>query len=319
MEAKALLDKYKHLKMAEIIRYNPDVYCDVSTIPKWDVPGKIILGVALTGSFIDKRQNPNQPYTADEVLREAHECLEAGAPYLHFHVRDDQGRNIGDVETYKKIIGPIKEKYGRKVVIDGCPLFGKDFEEANAPVTENYFEIGIVNPVCTFVSENVRYLPPPTIKAQCEYFQALGKKVMVSVHDTASIDNIQRFLIRPGILKKPYFFTILSDLPGMFYMPHPRAMVEGFSLLVNRLKELDSDCQILVCASGRASVYLAALAIIMGLHLRVGTEDTVWRYPHRDEKVRSNLESFQTAKALCGLLGREIATADEIRELLKMN
>jgi uncharacterized protein (DUF849 family) len=318
MDAKELLEKYKDLKMAQVIRYNPDVYCDVSTIPKWDIPEKVILGVAVTGSFIDKRQNPHQPYTAEEVLREAKECIEAGATYLHFHVRDEEGRNIGDVESYKKIIGPIREKYGNKVFIDGCPLFGNNFEEANAPVTEDYFEVGIVNPVCTFVSENVRYLPPSTIKAQCEYFQALGKKVMVSVHDTASIDNIQRFLIRPGILKKPYYFAILSDLPGMFYMPNPRAMVEGFALLVNRLKELDPDCQIVVCASGRASSYLGALAIIMGLHLRVGTEDTVWRYPHRDEKVRSNLESFNTAKALCELLGRKIATADEVRKLLSI-
>jgi len=316
MDAKELLNKYKDLGMAEVIRYNPDVYCDVASIPRWDIPEKIILGVAVTGSFIDKRQNPDQPYTAEEVLREAEECISAGATYLHFHVRDKEGRNIGDVESYNKIVQPLRRKYGDKLLIDGCPLFGKDFEEANAPVTEDLFEVGIVNPVCTFVSDNIRYLPPPTIKAQCEYFQALGKKVMLSVHDTASIDNINRFLIRPGILKKPYFFVILSDLPGMFYMPNPRAMVEGFSLLVNRLKELDPDCQIMVCASGRASSYLAALAVIMGLHLRVGTEDTIWRYPHRDEKIKNNLQTFNTAKALCDVLGREIATADEIKGIL---
>ncbi len=318
MNAKDLMKKYGHLTMANIIRYDPEVYCDIAAIPQWDVPRKIILGVAVTGSFIDKRQNPNQPYTSGEILKEAIACVEAGATYLHFHVRDEEGRNIGSVEGYKKVIAPLREKYGRKVFIDGCPLFGKDFEEANAPVTENLFELGIVNPVCTFVGENVRYLPPPTIKAQCEYFNALGKKVMVSVHDTASIDNINRFLIRPGLLKKPYYFAILADLPGAFYMPNPRGMVEGLTLLVNRLKELDPDCQILVCSSGRASIYLATLAILMGLHARVGTEDSIWRYPHRDEKIRSNAESFRTAKALCDLLGREIASADEYREIIRV-
>lgn len=139
---------------------------------------------------------------------------------------------------------------------------------------------------------------------------------MVSVHDTASIDNINRFLIKPGLLKKPYFFAILADLPGMFYMPNPRAMVEGLTLLVNRLKELDSDCQIFVCCSGRASVYLATLSVLMGLHFRVGTEDTVWRYPHRNEKLQSNLQAFLTAKEICELLGREIATADDQRKIL---
>ena len=316
MKANKLLEKYRNLKMAEVVRYNPDVYCDVASIPQWDIPPKVILGVAVTGSFIDKRQNPNQPYTYDEILDEAIACIKAGATYLHFHVRDEEGRNIGDVNEYKKIIQPIRKKYGKKVFIDGCPLFGKDFEEANAPVTEGLFEIGIVNPVCTFVSDNVRWLPPPTIRAQCEYFEALGRKIMVSVHDTASIDNINRFLIKPGLLKKPYLFAILADLPGMFYMPNPRAMVEGLTLLVNRLKELDSECQILVCCSGRASVYLATLSVLMGLHFRVGTEDTVWRYPHRNEKLKSNLQAFQTAKAICELLGREIATADDQRKIL---
>lgn len=318
MKAKDVMKKYGNLKMAEIVRYDPEVYCDVSAIPKWDIPKKIVLGVAVTGSFIDKRQNPNQPYTSDEILKEAIACVEAGATYLHFHVRDDEGRNIGSVEGYEKVIQPLREKYENEIFIDGCPLFGKNFEEANAPVTEDLFELGIVNPVCTFVGENVRYLPPPTIKAQCEYFNALGKKVMVSVHDTASIDNINRFLIKPGLLKKPYYFAILADLPGMFYMPNPKAMVEGLTFLVNRLKELDPDCQILVCASGRASIYLATLAILMGLHVRVGTEDSIWRYPHRDEKIKSNAESFKKAKAICELLGREIATADEYRELIRI-
>lgn len=316
MKAKEVLEKYRDLKVVEVVRYDPNIYCDVSSIPKWDIPNKVVLGVAVTGSFIDKSQNPRQPYAPEEILKEAIACIEAGATYLHFHVRDEKGGNTGDVEKYKKIVKPIREKYGDKVFIDGCPVFGRNFEEACAPVTEGLFEIGIVNPVCTFVSENVRWLTPPAIRAQCEYFQALGKKVMVSVHDTASIDNIKRFLIKPGLLKKPYYFCILPDLPGAFYIPNPRAMVEGITLLVNRLKELDPDCQILVCSSGRASIYLGTLAILMGLHLRVGTEDTLWRYPHRDEKLESNLQAFQSAKALCEILGRDIATADEYRRLV---
>lgn len=316
MKASEILKKYRDLKVVEVVRYDPDVYCDLVSVPRWDIPDKVILGVAITGSFIDKRQNPKQPYTPEEILNESIACIEAGATYLHFHVRDEKGGNIGDVERYRKIVKPIREKYGDKVLIDGCPVFGKNFEEACAPVTEGLFEVGIVNPVCTFVSENVRWLTPPAIRAQCEYFQALGKKVMVSVHDTASIDNIKRFLIKPGLLKRPYFFCILPDLPGAFYIPNPRAMVEGLALLVNRLKELDPDCQILVCSSGRASIYIGTLAILMGLHLRVGTEDTVWRYPHRDEKLESNLQAFLSAKALCELLGRQIASADEYRRMI---
>jgi len=53
----------------------------------------------------------------------------------------------------------------------------------------------------------------------------------------------------------------------------------------------------------------------MGLHIRVGTEDTVWRYPFGDEKLKSNVQAFQTAKTICELLGREIADAEDQRQL----
>ena len=316
MNAKELLEKYKDIKVAEVVRYNPKTFCDVSSIPKWDIPGKIILGAAVCGAFIDKRQNPIQPYTAEEILSEAIECVEAGATYVHFHVRDENGGNIGDIESYKKVIFPLRNKYGMKVMIDGCPVFGKNFEECSSPLTEDLFEVGIVNPVCTFVGENVRWLTPQAIVAQCEYFQSLGKKVMVSIHDTASIDNVKRFLIRPGILKKPYFFTILPDLPGWGYMPNPMGMCELLLLIINRLKELDNECQIMVCTSGRASTYLGTLAILLGLHVRTGTEDTIWKYPHKDIKIESNIGVFKQMYELCNLLGREIATADECRKIL---
>lgn len=316
MDANEMLKKYENFEMYQKITYDPNVFCDVASMLPWDVPKKIAIGVAFTGSFIDKRQNPNQPYTVTEILEQAYACIEAGATSLHFHVRDKNGANIGDVEEYRKIIDPIRKKYGDKVIIDGCPVFGSTFKDACAPVTAGLFEVGIVNPVCTFVSDNVRWLPPPSIRAQCEYFQALGKKVLCSVHDTASIGNIERFLIRPGILKKPYYFGILVDLPGMAYTPHPKALIEHVILIVNRLKELDPDCRMNIACAGRASLFAVTLGIMLGLDVRVGTEDTVWRLPHKNEKWESNVQAFLHAKALCELLGREIADAKETREMI---
>jgi len=55
---------------------------------------------------------------------------------------------------------------------------------------------------------------------------------------------------------------------------------------------------------------------MMGLHIRVGTEDTYWRSPRSDDVVENNLEMFTTAKTIAQLLGREVATADEYRAAL---
>ena len=58
---------------------------------------------------------------------------------------------------------------------------------------------------------------------------------------------------------------------------------------------------------------MTTLATMLGLHIRVGTEDTYWRSPLSDDMVQGNVEMVQTASAIAELLGRKVATADEYR------
>ena len=71
-----------------------------------------------------------------------------------------------------------------------------------------------------------------------------------------------------------------------------------------------------VCAAGRASLYMTTLATMMGLHIRIGTEDTPWKYPNSDERLKDNLEMFNMARDIAGLLGRKPASANDYRELV---
>jgi 3-keto-5-aminohexanoate cleavage enzyme len=61
---------------------------------------------------------------------------------------------------------------------------------------------------------------------------------------------------------------------------------------------------------------MTTLATLMGLHVRVGTEDTYWRSPLSDDVVESNVEMVNTARTIAQLLGREVATADEYRSVI---
>jgi 3-keto-5-aminohexanoate cleavage enzyme len=61
---------------------------------------------------------------------------------------------------------------------------------------------------------------------------------------------------------------------------------------------------------------MTTLATMLGLHIRVGTEDTFWRAPHRDELISGNLEMFNTARTIAEHLGRGVATADEYRSAI---
>ena len=86
--------------------------------------------------------------------------------------------------------------------------------------------------------------------------------------------------------------------------------------IVDRIREIDETSFIQVCAAGRAGHYLATTAMMMGLHVRVGTEDTAYRFPHRDDLLDGNLEMVERAKVTAESLGRRLATAAEYREML---
>jgi 3-keto-5-aminohexanoate cleavage enzyme len=54
--------------------------------------------------------------------------------------------------------------------------------------------------------------------------------------------------------------------------------------------------------------------MIMGVHVRMGMEDSVWKYPHSDEMIKNNAETLQWAFQMAKLLGREVMTPNEYRE-----
>ena len=56
----------------------------------------------------------------------------------------------------------------------------------------------------------------------------------------------------------------------------------------------------------------------MGLHIRVGTDDRIWKYPNSDERFSSNLEMFDVAKEIATHHSSRPATANEMRQLYGM-
>jgi len=308
--------KYKDIPMTYWDTFG-EMVADLRTQAKWPIPETVVVSAAVVGAFIDKRQNPNHPISTEEILKESIECAEAGATSIHLHVRDPEtGRSVGDLPAYHAVVDPLKKKYGDKIVLDGCCVFGTTFEQVVAPITDGLFEVSPVNPVAGFIGDTVRYVPPKLMQASAEYFQEKGVKVQVSVHDTGSISNAKRWLLDTGIVQKPYFWIILPALPGILFMENPKGMVEAMMMVVNRLLEIDENCTIMVCNAGRASVYIATWALMMGFHVRVGMEDTIWKYPHMDEKMSSNADSVRAIIQIANLLGRRVATADEYRKLI---
>ena len=71
-----------------------------------------------------------------------------------------------------------------------------------------------------------------------------------------------------------------------------------------------------VAGVGRHQFQMAALAIVMGGHVRVGFEDNV--YIDKGILAKSNGELVERVVRLAKELGREIATPDEARQILSL-
>jgi 3-keto-5-aminohexanoate cleavage enzyme len=291
----------------------------VEVQPAWDIPKEIFIQQTIVGAFHSKKGNPNHPIEADEIRDQALECAEAGAPNLHIHVRGEDGHNVLDPELFHHVIDPIREKYPEKIVC-GCMV---PFQKGEWPkfiecMQDGLFDQTPINTVAAYCGDTLFVKPPHVMIEKTRICQELGVKPQIAVYSDGDIDNADRYLIKTGLLEPPYYWIILPTLPGGSPMQNPKAMVEVLMHYTNRIKEIDENSEIVVCAAGRASSYLATFAMLLGLNIRVGMEDTVWQWPHRNEMIRRNVDDFLKYKQLAELLGREVMDPNKFREKMKM-
>jgi 3-keto-5-aminohexanoate cleavage enzyme len=290
---------------------------DLRVQPRWEIPEKLAIQVALAGRF-SKEQEAQHAVTLDGFIESAGEVIEAGASGVHVDYSflvDEEGRRMdrdySPVESYRAVVDPLRERFGRSFVANINVLGGNTFDECMEPARAGLCE----------VAPCAAGHPPEFAVPAVAALQEAGVKPEIVIHSPGEIELAKRRFIDTGILEKPYYFIVLYGLPfdsgrtllSGTWAPSTEDMANQLFLMVNQLKALDEGAQITVCAAGRATMYMTTLATMMGLHIRVGTEDTYWRSPLRDDVVEGNLEMFETARTIASLLGREVATADEYR------
>ncbi|SMC36358.1 3-keto-5-aminohexanoate cleavage protein [Papillibacter cinnamivorans] len=285
--------------------------------PAWKIPPKIAISTTITGAMFSSRGNPNHPMTLEEISKSAREACEAGSPIVHIHVRDENGYNVLDPEKFHKVIDPLKRDFP-DTVFDGCmcALDSAEWPHMESFLKEGLLEVTPINTVAVLYGDTLFAKPPYSMIEKTKICQDCGVKPQIAIYTDADVDNADRFLIKPGLLQKPYHWIILAAVPGCSPMQNPRQMVEGLMRTYNNIMDIDDTASVMVCAAGRASSYLATFAMLMGLHIRVGMEDTVWKWPHKDDKIVNNAEHFKLFKTMAGMLGREVMTPDEYRRMI---
>jgi 3-keto-5-aminohexanoate cleavage enzyme len=283
----------------------------------WDIPEKLAVSVAITGAFFRHPQNPNQPLTPEAIRDSANEVLEAGASTVHIHVRDDEGFNVLSFDRFRQVIEPLKRKFP-SLAVDGClvPALDGEWEIMRRVLDSGLLDAAPVNATATYVGDSLFAKPAPVLMEKTRLIVESGAVPEIAVYTDGDVSNADRFLIKSGLIKTPAVWLILPALPGCSPMENPRQMIDGLTRSAAAIRDIDPDGVIMVCAAGRASMYVATLAAVMGLHIRIGMEDTYWLWPHRDDRIVSNRQTFELATQLASVVGRPVATQREYRELI---
>lgn len=291
------------------------------TQPRWDVPAKIAINVAVSGRFETDSDGRSLPMSLEDYVDEASRVIEAGACGIHVDftwVTDRKGRRLDrdlpPVEAYGAVLEPLRARFGKAFVSNLNVLNGSTFEMCMSPAKSGLAEVA----PCAPGHPDAFMIPAVTT------LEASGVKPELAVHSTGEIELAKRKLIDTGILRKPYNWIVLYGLP----FSCGRTLISGTSvndaqdmsqhlfMMVDQIRRIDPGSVITVCAAGRATLYVTTLATMMGLNIRVGVEDTPWKHPNSDARLKDNLEMYTMAREIARLLGREPGNADYYRGLL---
>ncbi|NTE84564.1 3-keto-5-aminohexanoate cleavage protein [Agrobacterium tumefaciens] len=286
-------------------------------MPRWKEPPKAIISAAINGAFFTKAENPNQAITPEEIIRSAEGCIAEGAQIVHVHARDDRGYNVLNPGAFGEVLGHLRNNHP-DVAFDGCLVAVNDEECASlkAMLKTGLLDAVPVNTTALILGDNLFVKPPHAIIEKTRLILEAGLTPQIAVYTDGDIDNARRLLIDSKVVSGPLTWLLLCGLPGCTPMYSSESMVDALMRQVRLIREVDPEAIIMVCAGGRASSHVATLALLLGLHIRVGMEDTVWKWPHRDDLIEDNASIFRMMRDVARTLGRELMSGGEYRALL---
>lgn len=269
----------------------------------------LVITCAMTGAEVTKAQQPNLPVTPREQAKAARDAVKAGASVIHLHVREDDGTPSQRVERFEESIHEIRVAVPEAIIqISTGGAVGESIENRKRPL-ELKPEMASLNLGTMNFGDDVFMNLPKDIVGLAEEMSRLGIAPELEIYEAGHLEASFR-LIQKGILKPPFHYQFVLGVPGGM-SGDIRNLVHLKSLLDS---ELSGKAHWAVAGVGRFQLPIAAHAILMGGHVRVGFEDNV--FYRKGELAKSNAQLVERIVRLASELGRSVAAPEEARELL---
>ena len=246
---------------------------------------KVIITCAVTGSGDTVGKHPAIPVTPEQIARAAIEAGEAGAAIAHIHVRDPRtGKPSRDVALFREVVERIRASNSDIVLNLSCGAGGRYDPHPDDPRQHG--------PGSTMAQPADRVRHVTELKPELEVF------------DTGHV-RLARHLVDTGFVDAPPLFQVVLGVA--WGAPQtPESMMHMRSLL-------PAGAHWAAFGISRMEFPMAAQAVLLGGHVRVGLEDNLYV-----EKgvFGSNAHLVEKAVRIVREIGPEVATPAEARALL---
>jgi len=287
---------------------------------------KTFLTCAITGNITKPEQSPYLPITPQQIADSALEAAEAGAAVAHIHVRDPAtGRPSMEIDLYRDVMDRVRAK-NRDLIINLTTGPGGRFVPSEndpkiaAPGTtltlpeKRVEHIELLRPdICTLdlntmnSGGEVVINTPRNVRKMAAIMRAARVLPEIELFDSGDC-HLARDMFADGSLEGPGLFSLVLGVKYGFN-PSPETMMYARGLLPEGA--IWSGFGL-----GRTEFPMVAQAWLLGGHVRVGMEDNL--YMSKGVLAKTNAELVTHAIGILRMLGANIASAKDAREMLKL-
>jgi 3-keto-5-aminohexanoate cleavage enzyme len=297
--------------------------------PHMTMGKKLIINVAPTGSFTNRDQNPGQPYTMQENVDAVVEAHRAGAAVWHAHAREESGVPSKDAAVMKETISRVLDKCPDIVtsVIPYCDYNAQGLGLIK-PMVDMLCEAGpaymqsavLLIQTTSFSDKFVYNVTKNLLTDQVKYLEDAGVRPEYQSTSYQATRDVLDWLIETGIAQEPPLMNVMTGFHGYSHGSPIGPDPWNYIYQMTMQQTFPPNAVKGVCAGGRNWLPFTTMAMMLGFDMvRVGMEDTVFLYPHKNDKIQSSAQAVRKVVEIANALGREIATPAEAREIMGVN
>lgn len=284
------------------------------------------------------------PLTMAEHVQKAVDCYNAGATVLHLHVREEDGKGSKRLSMFNELLDRLRTAVPDMILqVGGSISFAPEGEGADAkwlsddtrhmladllPVPDqvtiaiNTNQMNIVEQMCdadiagTSIADPALYrayremtVPagPEWVEEHIRRLSNSGIQTHFQLASISQLETVER-MMRKGTCNVPLILTWVAigggfDAPNIYNMANfIRAVPDG---------------AVLTLESSMLNVLpVNMMAMAMGLHVRCGIEDNIWRQD-RSAKM-GTVEQIEQLVRISHEFGRGIASGQEARRIYRI-